>query len=123
MSKVKQLTEKHPTMQALGDIFELMCEKGIKIDVDGNILVVHHENKTYRMLDLEKAYSSTCSGIYSIPPECEYKLCYEISESENVRKPMPLLCSCGEGDCDPGFLMCPECIERNNSDYPSLPLS
>lgn len=28
----------------------------------------------------------------------------------------PLLCSCGEGDCDPGYLMCPECIQADEDD-------
>ena len=80
---VKRLNDKHPAMQALGNIFEMMHEKGIKIDVSDNILTVHHEGKVYRMLDLKKSYcNAVYSGVYSLPPECEYKLCYEVVATE-----------------------------------------
>jgi hypothetical protein len=31
-------------------------------------------------------------------------------------QPLPALCSCGEHDCEPGYLMCPECIRRDQED-------
>lgn len=30
------------------------------------------------------------------------------------RNYMPLLCSCGEGDCMPGAVLCPDCISRED---------
>lgn len=30
------------------------------------------------------------------------------------RRDAPLLCSCGEHDCAPGYLLCPECITRDD---------
>ena len=30
-----------------------------------------------------------------------------------------LLCSCGEGDCAPGYLMCPACIKADEDDAPA----
>jgi len=49
---------------------------------------------------------------------------YKIFSREDIanlaaRRPTPstpVLCSCGEHDCQPGFILCPECIARDNAE-------
>lgn len=74
--------------------------------INRNILYFRTENPALRGL----------GGIY-LEPESFDELGQKILKhnlskyNTNVR----LLCSCGEGDCEPGYIMCPECI-RNEDD-------
>lgn len=38
------------------------------------------------------------------------------SGHDEGKRSVPLLCSCGEGDCEPGYLLCPACIARDEAD-------
>lgn len=81
---VFRLNEKHPLYEKLNEIFSLMDEAKIKIEIDCGVIVVTHDDKKYKMLDLEKSYYSNYSGIWSLPAEMEYKLCYEKEENDNL---------------------------------------
>jgi hypothetical protein len=78
MIEVFRVSADRPVMKKLEDIFTLMDKLGVRIDVDDNILMVHHDGQTYKMLDLEQSYhDSSYSNIPCLPPHLEYKLCYE----------------------------------------------
>lgn len=47
----------------------------------------------------------------------EYKI-FSRDDIANLaaRRPTPVRCSCGEHDCEPGMLLCPECIARDDAE-------
>lgn len=78
MANVYRMNSSSPVMKRLEDIFYLMEKLGVRIDVDDNVLMVHFEGKSYKMLDLEQSYhESSYSNIPCLPPQLEYKLCFE----------------------------------------------
>lgn len=74
---IKQLTDKHPLSEKLEKIFGLMDELGVTFNFDALLIEVGHENKLYRLMDLEAGYWEGLSKVDFLPPSTEYKLLYE----------------------------------------------
>lgn len=80
---IKRLTDKHPVMSKLNQIFTLMDELNISLDICRNgQIVVKHEETEYDLLDNEATFRGYHHGIPQLPPKMEYKLLYENVEEK-----------------------------------------
>ena len=67
------------------------------------------------LIDIAVATSDGYASIkfYSFDELREWHPNFTRTSLKAEKQPMPLLCSCGEHDCLPGRLVCPECAERD----------
>ena len=80
---IKRFTDKHPVMSKLNQIFTLMDELNIRLDICRNgQIVVKHEGMEYDLLDSEAIFKGYYHGIPQLPPQIEYKLLYESVEKK-----------------------------------------
>lgn len=73
-----RLTDNHPTVQALEQVFQLMTDLNIEIDHCYGAWIIKHNNRQYVIEDLENGPT----GVGCIPNGLEIKLTYEKPDKE-----------------------------------------
>jgi hypothetical protein len=61
-------------------------------------------------LDLDIALKNVANNLvskFNIPVPMDEQI--DIIRNQTL---LPMLCSCGKGDCAPGYLLCPQCIQQ-----------
>jgi hypothetical protein len=72
----KRLTEHHPLMKRLDELFSVMDKLKISISVsryDGLIVTDHETKQEYQLLDIEQVSASIIEYI-DLPPSSDYKV-------------------------------------------------